>query len=220
MSITIDPTVSVYGLVQRTQQQNMFINHRRTMSLISYEIENASLVDGAQNRIFSAFQYLSKFMPQVKRYEKLATRAESIYVFGVADVVPPPIPKVTYVKLDPKSQLAREWFLVSFGRNYVSALATEEQTHITDPDDQRVFHGVWSFEFELVSILNNWLSSLVRAAPMEIAESERNYTNQIGIMSNSMGRIITRMATERNPHVPLELGNTVNTTLKPVISQR
>jgi DICT domain-containing protein len=215
----IDPTVSVFGLVEHTQQQNMFINHRRTMSLISYEIENATLVDGAQNRIFSAFQYLSKFLPQVKRYEKLALKAESIYVFGVADVVPPPIPKVTYVKLDPKSQLAKEWFLVSFGRDYVSALATEEQTKITDPDEQRVFHGVWSFEFELVGILNNWLTNLVKASPMDLEERERNYTNQLNIMSNSMGRIITRIASEKNPHVPRELGNAVNTSLRPVINR-
>lgn len=215
----IDPTVSVYGLVERTQQQNMFINHRRTMSLISYEIENATLLDGAPNRIFSAFQYLSKFLPQVKRYEKLAARAESIYVFGVADTVPPPIPKVTYVKLDPKSQLAKEWFLVSFGRDYVSALATEEQTKITDPDEQRVFHGVWSFEFELVGILNNWLTNLVKAPPMELDESERNFTSQINIMSNSMGRIITRIATEKNPDVPRELGNAVNTSMRPIINR-
>jgi DICT domain-containing protein len=215
----IDPTVSVFGLVERTHQQNMFINHRRTMSLISYEIENATLVDGAQNRIFSAFQYLSKFLPQVKRYEQLAQNAESIYVFGVPDVVPPPIPKVTYVKLDPKSQLAKEWFLVSFGRDYVSALATEEQTHITDPDEQRVFHGVWSFEFELVGILNNWLTNLVKAPPMDLEEHERNYSNQLNIMSNSMGRIITRIASEKSPHVPRELGNAVNTSLRPVINR-
>jgi DICT domain-containing protein len=219
MVSVIDPTVSVFGLVEHTQQQNMFINHRRTMSLISYEIENATLVDGAQNRIFSAFQYLSKFLPQVKRYEKLAQKAESVYVFGVADVVPPPIPKVTYVKLDPKSQLAKEWFLVSFGRDYVSALATEEQTQITDPDEERVFHGVWSFEFELVGILNNWLTNLVKASPMDLEERERNYTNQLNIMSNSMGRIITRIANEKNPHVPKELGNAVNTSLRPVINR-
>jgi DICT domain-containing protein len=219
MSITVDPSVSVYGLVHRTQQQNMLINHRRTMSLISYEIENATLIDGARNRIFSAFQYFSKFLPQVKRYEALARQAESVYVFGVADLIPPPIPKVTYVRLDPRSQLAREWFLVSFGKDYVSALATEEQTQITDPDDQRIFHGIWSFEFEMVSILNHWLTNLVRAAPLELEESERNYTNQIGIMSNSLGRIITRMTTERNPHVPGELGRIVNTSLRPIINR-
>lgn len=215
----IDSTVSVYGLVKNTQQQNMFINHRRTMSLISYEIENASLVDHAQNRIFSAFQYFSKFLPQVKRYEQLATRAESIYVFGVPDVTPPPIPKVTYIRLDPRAQLAKEWFLISYGRDYVSALATEEQTDIHQPDHERVFHGVWSFEFELVEILHNWLTNLVKAPPLVIDDQSRNYTRQINIMSNSLGRIITRVTSERDPVIPRELNNMVNTSLRPVINR-
>jgi DICT domain-containing protein len=197
LPVTVDPDVSVYALVERLPRQATFVHQRRTMQLISYEIENGCLVDGARTRIFSAFQYMSKFLPQVKRYEQLAARAEAVYVFGVPDVNPPPIPGVRYIWLHPESQLAKEWFLVSCGRDYMSALATEEQTRITDPDDQRIFKGIWSFDFELVTILNDWLSNLVRAPSLTIDEQDRNLNQQVRLMSQSMSRLVARLPNER-----------------------
>jgi DICT domain-containing protein len=110
MPINIDPQFSVFRLVQRVQAQNTPLRHRRTMSQVSYEIENATLADSARNRIFSGFQYMSKFTPQVKRYTQMAAKAEAVYVFGVPDVEPPAIANVTYVPLSPKDQLAKECF--------------------------------------------------------------------------------------------------------------
>lgn len=132
---TVDPTFSAFGLIGRTEQQRIQLNHRRTMSLISAEIENATLRDGAVTRIFAGFQYLSKFTAQVKRYERIAARAESVYVFGVQDVTPPSIPKMIYIPLSSRDQLAREWFVISHGVDYSSALATKEVSEINDPDD-------------------------------------------------------------------------------------
>lgn len=157
----ISPTFSVYKLVARVENVSSIINHRRAMTVISHEIENATLLDNAHTTIFAGFQRLSRFLPQVARYEQLAQRARAIYVFGVPDATMPSIPNVTYVPLKPSDQLTKEWFLVSLGRDYASALATEELTHIDDPDEMRVFKGIWTFDVDMVMILHDWLTQVV-----------------------------------------------------------
>ncbi len=193
MSIVIDPDFSVYWLVQRQQQANLLLNHRRTMSITSYEIENATLLDGARTRIFAGFQYLSKFLPQMQRYRRIAERAQLVYVFGVPDIAPPPIANITYVPLRPEDQLAKEWFLLSFGRNYFSALATEEQTHFTDPDHQRVFKGVWTFDLPMVQLVHDWLSSALDLPPLILSEAEIDLRGQLYLLNRSTTRLIERL---------------------------
>jgi class 3 adenylate cyclase/DICT domain-containing protein len=194
MPIVIDPQFSVYRLVERVEAQGTLLRHRRTMSLVSYEIENATLVGGVQTRIFAGFQRFSKFLPQLARYEQIASQSESIYIFGIPDVQPPAIPNITYVPLSSDDQLANEWFVISYGHEYCSALATKEVTRIADPDGARLFKGVWTFDLEMVSILEDWLTNSVDARPLSFREEEIDYRRHIQLMSQSMGRIMTKLA--------------------------
>lgn len=189
---TVDPAFSVYHLIERIEYKSILFNHRRTMSLISYEIENATLIDGAQTRIFAGFQYLSKFAPQIKRYEEIAATAASVYVFGVPDTNPPPLPKINYIPLSPHDQLAREWFVISYGKAYASALATEEVSQITDPDNLRRFKGIWTFDLTIIDIMHNWLASLVDAHPLP--ENAASPDEQRAYMTLSMARLSARAA--------------------------
>lgn len=197
MTINIDPKFSVFHLVERIESGADVINHRRTMNLISYEIENATLLDRERTRIFSGFQRMSKFMPQVSRYSKIAERAESVYIFGIPDVTPPEIPNITYVYLKPTDQLAREWFIVSFGKGYSSVLATEELTQIDDPDPRRRFRGVWSFNLTLCLVLNQWLSNITDAPDMGITEPEQKKWRNEQVIRNSILRLAQRPIGEK-----------------------
>jgi len=192
---TVDPAFSVYHLVERMQQQTVLFNHRRTMSLISYEIENATLIDAVRVRVFAGFQYYSKFMPQVKRYEKLAMRAESVYVFGVPDVQPPTIPNLHYIPLTTADQLAKEWFLIAHGVDYSSALATEEVSRFTDPDEQRQFKGIWTFDVAIVTIMHDWLTSLVDARPFIEAANRHDQERHRALIGTSLRRLNTTIGT-------------------------
>jgi DICT domain-containing protein len=203
MSIAIDPTLSVYALAARVADSSMMINHRRTMTFISYEIENAVLKDGARARVFSGFQKMSFFLPQVKRYQRLAQRAESVYVFGVPDVAVPRIPNVTYVMISPRDQLAREWFLLADAPDYASILATEELTSWDSPDDQRMFKGVWSFDENIVTIVQEWLSSLVDARPL--GEYKRDPRAQLAYMQRTTMRIASRLVKLSEQRTPQAL---------------
>jgi DICT domain-containing protein len=187
--MSVDASFSVYHQVAQVQRESKVVRHRHTMSFISYEIENATLIDHARTRIFSSFQVMSKFLPQVERYKKLAAKAESVYVFGVPDIQPPTIPNIQYIDLSPDDQLAKEWFLVSYGPEYVSALATEELTHYTDPDQLRLFKGIWTFDFELVTQVKRSLNKIVGAQPLIHSPKEHNYSRQVQLMSQSLERV-------------------------------
>ncbi len=163
MSITIDPTFSVYRLLQRINQEPVVLRSRPVMTHISYTIEDATRVNTARNRIFAGFQRFSKVLPQIHRYQQIAAYAESVYIFGVPDVEPPAIEKVTYVPLLEADFLSKEWFVISAGPTFSSALCSNELTHINDPDSQRQFEGLWTFNKEMVDILQGWLSSAVDA---------------------------------------------------------
>ena len=64
----IDPNFSLYALLQRRLTADRLLSHRVTMSRMSYLIEESTRQDHEANIVFSGFQYLSKFMPQIKRY--------------------------------------------------------------------------------------------------------------------------------------------------------
>ncbi|MEO8397397.1 MAG: DICT sensory domain-containing protein, partial [Chloroflexota bacterium] len=168
---------------------SILLNHRRTMSMISFEIENATLIDGAKSRIFAGFQYMSKFVPQAKRYQKLAATAESVYVFGVHDIQPPMIPNINYIPLASTDRLASEWFVIAHSTTYSSALATEELSRFSDPDSQRQFKGIWTFDMAIVAIMHDWLASLVDARPLTDAEKAHDFAQQRALIGKSYERL-------------------------------
>jgi|GEM_PF-526757 len=218
-NITVDSSFSLYDLVERVQKESTVLNHRRTMTIISYEIENATLVDNAETWIFSGFQRLSKFKPQMERYRRIAQNATRIFVFGVDDYMPEPIPNIIYVPLKETDRLAKEWFLVSYGKDYYSALATEELTDFFDPDETRVFKGLWTFDLNIVSILYEWLVGTV-GERLEIVEpNEHNYSRQVQLMSSSMGRLMARiMQDKEDGHIIQgQLKSLVKNDLSPAI---
>lgn len=198
--IDIDPTFSVYGLVDRVTRESTTLRSRKAMTLISHEIENATLIDKAPTRIFSSFQRMSRFLPQQKRYAQLAQHAQEIYVFGVQDIPEYQMPdlghNVFYVPLRPDHQLAKEWFLVSYGPDFYSALATEELTDIDDPDHLRQFRGLWSFDLAMVSTLHEWLSGVVGLSPRlsQANDDVHDYENQVKVMASTIGRLLDRLS--------------------------
>ena len=221
MPVNIDPNFSVYSLVKRVVgEETAVMNHRRTMNVISHEIENATLLDGGHTRIFSSFQRMSKFIPQVERYRMIAQRAESVFVFGIPDVRPPEIPNVTYVELSPDDHLSKEWFLVSYGRDFASALATEELTDIDDPDRERMFEGIWTFEVSLISILETWLTRVVDTRPLMVDESDLNSVSQqqhiVQILSRMEARTHREAVTMEDLQIQQEITDIIEADVRPL----
>lgn len=201
-TIIMDPNFSVFRLSTRVADISTAIHHRRTMRIISNEIENAVLVDNVRPRVFSGFQKYSFFLPIADRYRRIAERAESVYVFGVPDVTPPPIPGLVYVDIKLTDQLAKEWFIVADAPDYISILATEELTSFSEPDENRAFRGVWSFDETIAGVAQEWLSNIVDARPLYPTLIERDPRNNMKYMQRTLACItdrITRLNTKHNP---------------------
>lgn len=152
---------SIYQLTQQKMPQKTMLNHRLTMSRVSHAIEDATRLDRVNNILLVGFQNMSNFAPQSQRYRELASHARHIYIFGLPDDVPIPIPNVTFVYLDPSAQLTREWFVISHGPIFSSVLAAYETTQAGTPDSKRAFEGFWSFDRRLVGGLFNSLARYV-----------------------------------------------------------
>lgn len=195
-AINITPNFSVYALTRKSLRDVSIVNGRRTMTIISNQIENSTLIDGAETVIFAAFQRYSRFKPQMKRYRQLATQSKHIYVFGVADEELPHIENITYIPLKETDQLAKEWFLISYGPDYFSALATQELTHIDDPDHKRKFKGFWSFDIAVVSTLYDMLGQAVNMKQFGNPRNQANHTRQAQLLSNIIGRLTIRVMDE------------------------
>lgn len=196
MSFHIDPQFSVWRLVTKVRTSSTRLNHRVTMNVISNEIEDVTLLDSERTRIFSGFQRMSKFLPQLERYRRMAQSAECIYVFGIPDVALPEIPGIVYVELKPEHQLAREWFLVSSGPGYASALVTEEVTSIDTEDSLRVFNGLWTFDANIIEVLDEWLCNIVNMQG-ELQPAHHDNDHQIRIMNNTVNRLLLKATRSR-----------------------
>ena len=72
--------------------------------------------------------------------------------------------------------------------DYSSALATEEISQFTDADAQRQFKGIWTFEVDIVTIMYDWLTSLVDARPLTGAP-QLNRDRQTQLVSRSIARL-------------------------------
>lgn len=217
MTIVIDPEFSVYQLLERIRRTSTMINHRRTMLEMSIEIENTMLMEKSKARVFSGFQRFSRFVPQIERYTALAKQAEHIYIFGEADITPPTIANLTYVPLKAGDQLLKEWFVLVYGPEFFSLLATRELTHIDDPDSHRVFEGIWSFDFDLTDIIQEWLTSTVDAPPLSF--SDLHAQRKVQILKATIGRLAANLNNAPDSAVDLEISTTIETVLKPKLAE-
>ncbi len=190
MTVVIDPTFSVYSLLERNIKQNFSLRHRDTMQQISYEVENSAAVALGKTRLFSGFQRFSRFVPQIERYRSMAPSMEGIYVFGMPDVELPPISKVHYIPLSPDDRLAREWFVVSYGPGYSSAIGTEEISAPKTGERNRLFKGLWTFNPFIVSIIGDWISSAVDVPEIKWEIDEVLHRQHLNRMVESIDRLI------------------------------
>jgi DICT domain-containing protein len=192
-----EPAFSIYRMYENNHNQNYLLRHRRTMTQISHEIENAVIMaPAARTRVFSGFQRLSKFLPEMERYTSLAKRAESVYVFGIPDIEPPPIENIHYVRLTAADHLSREWFVIAAGTSYSSVLASEEISDFDDPDDQRVFKGSWIFNPLVVSLIADKVSQHVGAEPLEYTLTDTQHSQHARVMLHSVNRVMQNIASK------------------------
>jgi len=200
-NFNIDPHFSVYRLVKRSRQDFAVINQVKTMRFISHEIENIIIDDEVNTVIFAGFQYYSRFLPQISQYRKMAEKAHHVYVIGVPDAPVPTIENITYVPITSNDQLAKEWFVVAYGHDFFTALATEELPELTE-NNERQFVGIWTFEKDLVSILHDWLHREIDDSYDDIRNTnqydEPDWKSQLKCLTHIIRHTIERIENSKN----------------------
>jgi DICT domain-containing protein len=141
-----DPVaISLFRAVAHQFRDLRRINNLKTMNVVSHLIEEQVLLHGLPITFYAGFQRLSNVAAQRRRYERLASVCQRVYLFGANDAPPPPIAGVEYVALAPDDPLAREWFLVVDTPGFWTALLTEELSEAGVAGERR-YDGIWSYD--------------------------------------------------------------------------
>ncbi|HEX9918079.1 MAG TPA: DICT sensory domain-containing protein, partial [Pyrinomonadaceae bacterium] len=125
------------------------------LEYVSLMIENALLLrTHREGRVYVGFEKLSRMEYVAGRFLRISDVSERVYVFGVADWKPPRHPNMGVVKLKPKMQLAREWFVIAHSNKYNAALvAVDEDGFDTPVLDERNFRSFKSTDPAIVTRL-------------------------------------------------------------------
>ncbi len=184
--------LSLYDAVISGFQIKRIIHSVPLMNTISHQIEGQILKNEMPVDLYAGFQRLSCFEPQQATYSKLDQVCNSVTVFGIADVEPPPFPNTTFTALEADSTLAKEWFIVVDTAEFWTVLSTQEFS--PDPiTGLRRFEGVWTFDAVVVARASRYLRHILGRPAYTItrrqeALQERRIAEMRALMLEQMKR--------------------------------
>jgi signal transduction histidine kinase len=181
---------SVFDAIRLPREQQVFVGHRHSLLKISEAIEDIVLANRLPARVFAGFQKLSFFLPVYERFAELALHAESVWIFGVPDVVPPENPHLHYVLLEENHPLVNEWFLVVGADGYRNALIARDLSGFQVSQQRRRFQGTWLFDAELVDQLLDWFGAIVGIAPLALSLDSAALRTQMSYLAGVATRLI------------------------------
>lgn len=209
-----------FSLFRRSRARAFRSIYLPVLQEISFEIENASLIDHAHNVLFCGFQRLSQFEPHIEHYRKLAKESQHIFVFAIPDLDLEFIEGITFVPLHEGDQLAKEWFIVSYGQDFFSALAAEEITSGNLHPEEREYRGTWIFDLRMVEIVYDWLCRKVGLDPDHVDQNQEFFRHELGMMENTLSRVQDFIRQEKLAHhddTVREIQQLLDTTLYPAL---
>ena len=184
--------ISLYDAVIGGFELKRIIHSVALMNTISHQIERQILKDARPIDLYAGFERLSFFEAQKNTYAELDRVCESVTVFGIADVTPPPFAKTDFTALETDSPLAREWFIVVDTAEFWTLLSTQELS--PDPiTGKRRFEGVWTFDAVVVARASRYLRHVLGRPIQTItrrqeASQERHIADMRASMLEQMKR--------------------------------
>lgn len=150
--------LSLYRSIAERYQHLRNIRTVAMMSAISHQIERQVLKYNMPIDFYAGFQRFSAFPGQIQRYERLGAVCHRVYIFGVADVVPPTIAGVEFIALAPDTPLTQEWFLLADTPEFWTLLSTREFKGADAVTGERHFDGIWTFNAPVVESASQLLA--------------------------------------------------------------
>lgn len=161
---TASPALQGLSLSAAIPADQLRLHSRSMMLAISYAIEDLAGVSGPQTVLVATFQRLSLFRPQIERYARLAPQIARVFVIGVPDVAPPPIPNLTVLPIESGWPLTQEWAVIASGPGCCAALITRDAEGFRPDQRSRRFAGRWSADRrEVAAALARFYAALGQA---------------------------------------------------------
>jgi signal transduction histidine kinase len=207
-TLAVSSEFALFPRAQEAHGQSLFIHQRHAMEVISHEIELHTAQSSSRSILFAGFQRLSRFTPQIDRYERLAQQGHQIYIFGVQDAESLSIPGVEFIFLSERHALAREWFVISISQHYFSALVSEELVQFTQVSGdffpgKKLYQGIWTFSEGTVTDLVNMLLAELGLLPQPgLFHSQYSYQEQLAAVAISANHLVSQL--EKRNHDLLE----------------
>jgi DICT domain-containing protein len=184
--------ISLYNAVVGGIDLKQVVRSVPLMNTISHQIERQILKEKMAIDLYSGFQHLSFFKPQIPTYQQLGAVCQSVTIFGVADAEMPSLPNTQFLALDSKSPLVQEWFLLVDTPEFWTVLATHELK--PDPvSGERRFEGVWTFDAVIVARASRSLRKAVGHSNQTITRrSETSQARHIAEIKERMEQQVKR----------------------------
>lgn len=192
----LSTTISLFNSIANQYQNMRDVKTVASMRLISNHIEDQVISAGLPVDFYAGFQRFSRFPNQLKRYTALGAACRRVYVFGVADATPPPIPGIEYIDIDPNSPLAQEWFLLIETPQFWTTLLTQEQTGRDRDGAERRYDGLWTYEAQVAERASLLISQAMGNSYQPVRE--RDYNSQVQHVAAIAGRMIGQADTLRH----------------------
>lgn len=143
------------------------LHSRQMMLTLSYAIEDLAAASGPQTVLIATFQRLSLYRPQIARYANLAPQIAQVFVLGLPDISPPPIPKVTVLPIEASWPLTQEWAVIACGPTCSAALISRD-TEGFRPDRRSLrFAGRWTTDRrEVTGVIRRFYATLGQSPPL------------------------------------------------------
>ncbi|MBN2149715.1 MAG: hypothetical protein JW726_20175 [Anaerolineales bacterium] len=192
--------ISLYPLSRSANGVWLETTSTLTLLAISHSIEDTVIQNNLGGVFYAGFQRFSAFLPQVRRFTRLAGCGE-VLVFGLPDAPVPTIPGITYWPLLPDAPLTREWFLIFEHPAFTAALLTQQlhpSSALSTPNRPRRYQGGVSLTSSLVAEARRRLVAALQQPPA--AAPQTPYTPSSDL-SAQYQRNLVRYLEKRNQQV-------------------
>lgn len=125
--------------------------NRRHLLAATREFEDRAYRVG-EGRLFAGFQRLSSLRDKLPTYRELGEAGLEVHLFGTPDWEPPPLDEIVVHPVETE-EITESWFLAFDG----AGDDDQKCALLADQRGERTFHGVWTYDPELVDVLVDYL---------------------------------------------------------------
>ena len=162
-----------------TVQQQMYF--KASLTALSHAMEDQVLAETTQDNplIIAAFQRERFYRLEARRYQRIATKSNQVYVLSAAETeFKNGSSYHETITFDLDDALAQEWHLVVIGSYYASCLICREKQTVNEADNNRRFEGVWTFDRHIAQTAAKILLDRILTYRPELADKVATATAQ------------------------------------------